>query len=38
LEYGTEPNQEELTALGVGEDLTAWRAMAAEMPALLAEA
>jgi HD-like signal output (HDOD) protein len=34
----TEPNREELTALGVGEDLAAWRAMAAEIPALLAEA
>jgi HD-like signal output (HDOD) protein len=34
----TEPNREELTVLGVGEELAAWRAMAAEIPALLAEA
>ena len=33
-----EPNQEELAALGVGEELAAWRAMAAEIPPLLAEA
>jgi len=34
----TEPNRAELTALGVGEEFDAWRAMAAEIPALLAEA
>jgi HD-like signal output (HDOD) protein len=38
LENGIELNQEELAALGVAEDLAAWRAMAAEIPALLAEA
>jgi len=32
------PNQEELAALGVGEELAAWRSMAVEIPALLAEA
>jgi HD-like signal output (HDOD) protein/ActR/RegA family two-component response regulator len=37
LENGTEINREELAALGVAEDLAAWRAMAAEIPALLAE-
>jgi HD-like signal output (HDOD) protein/ActR/RegA family two-component response regulator len=34
----TEPSREELAALGVGEDLAAWRAMAAEIPPLLARA
>jgi HD-like signal output (HDOD) protein len=34
----TEPNRAELTALGVGGELAAWRAMAAEIPPLLAEA
>ena len=34
----TEPSQVELAALGVGEDLAAWRAMAAEIPQLLAQA
>jgi HD-like signal output (HDOD) protein len=33
-----EANQEDLAALGVQEDLADWRAMAAEVPALLAEA
>jgi len=33
-----EPSQEELAALGVGEDLAAWRAVAAEIPPLLAQA
>jgi HD-like signal output (HDOD) protein/ActR/RegA family two-component response regulator len=38
LEDDTETNRKELAALGVEEDLDAWRAMAAEIPALLAEA
>jgi hypothetical protein len=38
LENGIETNQEELAALGVQEDLAAWRARAAQVPALLAEA
>jgi HD-like signal output (HDOD) protein len=38
LEDDTEINQEELAALGVKDDLAAWRTMAAEIPALLAEA
>jgi hypothetical protein len=37
-ENNTETNQEELTALGVKEDLAAWRAMAAEISARSAEA
>jgi hypothetical protein len=32
------PSPEELKALGVGDDLAAWRAMAAETQPLLAEA
>jgi HD-like signal output (HDOD) protein len=38
LENGIEINQEELAALGVKDELAAWRAMAAEIPPLLAEA
>jgi HD-like signal output (HDOD) protein len=38
LENGVETNQEELAALGVQDDLSDWRALAAEMPALLAGA
>jgi len=34
----SEPHQEELAALGVGEELASWRAMAAEIPPLLAQA
>jgi HD-like signal output (HDOD) protein len=37
LENATETNQEELAALGAKEDLAAWRALAAEIPPLLAE-
>jgi HD-like signal output (HDOD) protein/CheY-like chemotaxis protein len=38
LESGLEANQAVLAALGVEKDLPAWRAKAAEIPALLAEA
>jgi HD-like signal output (HDOD) protein len=38
LEEDAEANRKELTALGVEGDLAAWRAMAAEIPARLAEA
>jgi HD-like signal output (HDOD) protein len=38
LENDTETNKAELAALGVEEDVAAWRAMAADVPALLAEA
>jgi HD-like signal output (HDOD) protein/CheY-like chemotaxis protein len=38
LENTIETSQEELAALGVQERLAGWRAMAAEIPALLAEA
>jgi len=38
MEAEQEPDQQELAALGIGEDLAAWRAMAAEIPALLAAA
>jgi len=38
LENEAEPDQEELAALGIGEELAAWRAMAAEIPPLLAAA
>ena len=38
LENSIEANQDELAALGVEKDLPAWRAKAAEIPALLAEA
>jgi len=37
LEYDTMPSPEELTALGVGDDLAAWRAMAAETRPLAAQ-
>jgi HD-like signal output (HDOD) protein/ActR/RegA family two-component response regulator len=37
-EKNAEPNHEELSALGMGEELAAWRAMAAEIPPLLAQA
>jgi len=37
-EYGLEANQGDLAALGVQNDLPEWRAMAAEVPPLLAEA
>jgi HD-like signal output (HDOD) protein/ActR/RegA family two-component response regulator len=36
-ENDTDTNQEELTRLGGAEDLAAWRAMAAEIPPLLAQ-
>ena len=38
LENTIETSQKELAALGVQEDLAGWRAMAAEIPALLGEA
>jgi HD-like signal output (HDOD) protein/ActR/RegA family two-component response regulator len=38
LENGIEADQEELAALGVEKDFAAWRALAAEIPARLAEA
>jgi HD-like signal output (HDOD) protein len=38
LEHEAETNRKELAALGVEGDLPAWRAMAAEIPPLLAEA
>jgi HD-like signal output (HDOD) protein len=38
LENGIEANQDELAALGVERDLPAWRTLAAEIPARLAEA
>jgi hypothetical protein len=37
LENDTMPSQEELTALGVGDDLAGWRAMAAETRPLVAQ-
>jgi HD-like signal output (HDOD) protein/ActR/RegA family two-component response regulator len=37
LENDTMPSQEELTALGVGDDLAAWRAVAAETQPLVAQ-
>jgi HD-like signal output (HDOD) protein/CheY-like chemotaxis protein len=38
LKDDTETHREELAALGVDPDLAAWRAMAAQIPALIAEA